>query len=257
MHQNFLNPEQLRRCLTALYTHRDHQHRQVGLPEHAARTRLYADVFTDVIARQGGSGVRSSLSQMFWIPQCIALHGLGVLTLPSNTKQMSTGGLALLDRIEARWGRRPFSKSLRHIVASYQENWDGGGHPYQLRHTAIPLAARIAAIVETYTQAVPLASDATSSRHFDAIDYLYCHRGQRFDPELVEIFASTSKQLLRISERPMAPARGVPQDCFAPAVFTRRIRAPLKRRPSSHGAQRLQWSPIANPNRDGHANLPR
>jgi hypothetical protein len=244
----------------ALYRYKEHRykefhHRQLGLPEHAARTRLYADIFTDVIARQGMLDGGGGLNQMFWIPQCVALHGLGALILPNNCRQMAIGGLALLDRIEARWGQRPFSTPLRSIVTSYHENWDGGGCPNQLRHTDIPLAARIAAIVEAYTQAVPLATPTTTNQHFSAIDRLYADRGHRFDPQLVEIFAGTSNQLLAISERPMQIPRVASLDRNHLALLTRRIRVPLKRRISNHAAPHLKWSPVASPNRDGHVSL--
>ena len=256
MPQSVLTTTQLRQCLTVLYFHKERQHRPAGSPEHAARTRLYADVFTDVIARESKQDVSGSLAEMFWIPQCVALYGLGSLTLPNSLSELSSNGLALLDRVETRWGRRPFSKPLRDIVGSFQENWSGGVHPHHLAQTAIPLAARIARIVETYTQTVPLATPATRTLHFNAINHLYGDRGQRFDPELVELFAGTSERLLRISERPMQHPVGVPQDCYALGALTRRIRVPLKRRFSSHAVSRSQWTPVAIPNRGAHANLP-
>ena len=74
------------------------------------------------------------------------------------------------------------------IAGAHHECYDGSGYPNGLKGTAIPLAARIVAVVDVfdalvhqrpYKQAWPLA---------DALDYLREFSGSEFDPLIVEAF---------------------------------------------------------------------
>ena len=75
-------------------------------------------------------------------------------------------------------------------VLAHHERWDGTGYPRQLKGTAIPLVARIVAIVDTF--------DAlTHSRRYHegesverGMAVIAEGRGTQFDPELVDVFLS-------------------------------------------------------------------
>ena len=82
----------------------------------------------------------------------------------------------------------------REVVLAHQERWDGHGYPLNLCGNAIPLAARLFAIIDTFDA---IRSDRPYRK---GRDYATARRiiveesGKQFDPHLVEAF-------LRIPER--------------------------------------------------------
>jgi HD-GYP domain-containing protein (c-di-GMP phosphodiesterase class II) len=84
--------------------------------------------------------------------------------------------------------------ALALIVRHHHENWDGTGYPDGLRGEAIPIGARVLAIVDCYDA---LTSDRPYRRalsHGRAVAMIHERRGTMYDPEIVTAF-------LRIVER--------------------------------------------------------
>ena len=83
---------------------------------------------------------------------------------------------------------KKLSNTVRDMVAHHHERFDGSGYPKRLKGNAIPLAARIAAIVDCYdaiTTSRPFQTPVSPSA---AIKKLYEWRGRDFQPELIEEF---------------------------------------------------------------------
>jgi HD-GYP domain-containing protein (c-di-GMP phosphodiesterase class II) len=79
---------------------------------------------------------------------------------------------------------------VRDIVGSHHERFDGGGYPQGLAGAAIPLAARMAAIIDTYDAlCTPRPYREAVSRHH-ALREIYAGRDSAFQGELVEQFQS-------------------------------------------------------------------
>jgi putative nucleotidyltransferase with HDIG domain/PAS domain S-box-containing protein len=82
----------------------------------------------------------------------------------------------------------PFLEHALEIPYCHHEKWDGTGYPRGLKERAIPLSARIFAVVDVWDA---LTSDrpyrAACSRE-DAIQYLVAQAGKHFDPRVVNIF---------------------------------------------------------------------
>ena len=75
------------------------------------------------------------------------------------------------------------------IVRYHHECWNGEGYPERLEKTAIPLLARIMKILDVYcSMTSPRHYRSTHASHEAAIDHLKTERGERFDPELVDVF---------------------------------------------------------------------
>ncbi|MEX0641855.1 MAG: HD domain-containing phosphohydrolase [Pirellulales bacterium] len=116
--------------------------------------------------------------------------------------------------IERRLGNSNFLRVAGEIARSHHERWDGSGYPSGLSGEAIPLAARIVAIVDVY--------DALSSRrvykealpHDACVEVIRSESGRHFDPELVTVFLEIESELRDIARkysRETAPLPPPPQ----------------------------------------------
>jgi PAS domain S-box-containing protein/putative nucleotidyltransferase with HDIG domain len=82
-------------------------------------------------------------------------------------------------------------RGVAKIVRHHQERWDGNGYPDGLTGAAIPLGARILAVVDAYgaiTEARPYKSART---HAAAVDEIRRCAGSQFDPGVVDVFCRT------------------------------------------------------------------
>ncbi len=76
------------------------------------------------------------------------------------------------------------AKILRH----HHEKWDGTGYPDQLRGDAIPLGARIMAVIDAYSAIVDKRPYKEPRTQEDAVRELRHGTGTQFDPRVVETF---------------------------------------------------------------------
>lgn len=105
-----------------------------------------------------------------------------------------------LREIEQRLGGSNFLQMAREIAFAHHEQWNGNGYPKGLAGKAIPLAARIVAIVDVY--------DALSSKrvykralsHDECVENIRKEAGQRFDPDLVEVWLTVESKFSRIAQ---------------------------------------------------------
>jgi putative nucleotidyltransferase with HDIG domain len=75
------------------------------------------------------------------------------------------------------------------IVRYHHECWNGEGYPARLEKKAIPLLARIMKILDVYcSMTSPRHYRSSHATHEAAVDHLKTERGERFDPELVDVF---------------------------------------------------------------------
>jgi HD-GYP domain-containing protein (c-di-GMP phosphodiesterase class II) len=127
-------------------------------------------------------------------------------------------------------------------VLSHHERWDGTGYPRSLHADAIPFAARIVAIADTF-DAITYQRRYRSARSVDeAVETLMRGRGTQFDPDLVDLFVSPPVlddvvAVLRGDDRPK-PRR-------APRLASRNERLP---------ELRFRWrTTTPSPQAPGHA----
>jgi putative nucleotidyltransferase with HDIG domain/PAS domain S-box-containing protein len=82
----------------------------------------------------------------------------------------------------------PYLRPALEIPYAHHERWDGEGYPHGLRGEAIPLAARVFAVVDVWDA---LTSDRVYRPAWpeaDACEYLHDQRGKHFDPGIVPLF---------------------------------------------------------------------
>lgn len=74
------------------------------------------------------------------------------------------------------------------IVRHHQERWDGTGYPAGLAGEAIPLGARILAVVDAYVAMTDDRPYRAARSHDDAVAELRRCAGTQFDPRIVAVF---------------------------------------------------------------------
>ena len=118
-------------------------------------------------------------------------------------------GAEILDRVA-------FPYPVAPIVRSHHERWDGSGYPAGISGDAIPIGARILAVVDCldaiasdrqYRQAMPLDR---------AMDRVKERAGTWFDPKIVEVLERRYVDLERMAQ--------THEDGFVPRGFSREVR---------------------------------
>ncbi len=152
-------------------------------------------------------GVNDDL-QLRAIEAAALLHDMGKLAIPEFIlnkpgrltpnefdvmKQHANIGADILGSIQ-------FPYPVVPIVRHHHESWDGSGYPDKLKGVAIPLGARILAVVDCYDA---LTSDRPYRPRMpveDAITILLERRGTMYDPLIVDKFIEAHEELSEIAE---------------------------------------------------------
>jgi HD-GYP domain-containing protein (c-di-GMP phosphodiesterase class II) len=93
----------------------------------------------------------------------------------------------------------PLLESALAIPYSHHERWDGEGYPLGLAGEAIPLAARLFAVVDHFEV---LTTDRPFRRAWPrsaALGYLRCNAGTIFEPRVVDAFLRVLERATRVA----------------------------------------------------------
>jgi putative two-component system response regulator len=140
--------------------------------------------------------MRVADSQLIHLWRGALLHDIGKLGIPDTILQ-KPGALTPDERAVMckhpvyayEWlAPIPFLHPALDIPAYHHEKWDGSGYPYGLRGMAIPLAARLFAVVDvwdalTHDRPYRAALPAAQAR-----DHIQAQAGSHFDPDVVPVF---------------------------------------------------------------------
>lgn len=182
--------------------------------EHVRRTAAYAIILADAVSV--GEDCRATVERVALfhdigkIHQALfdIVHDDDALS-PEERAEISTHprrGADVLAPLAA------FYPELPDGVLSHHERWDGKGYPRRLQGEAIPLAARIVAVADTFdalTHSRRYRAGASDER---AVEVLREGRGSQWDPQLVDLFVSPPvyaqvRRVLEASRVPHGPAR--------------------------------------------------
>ncbi len=168
--------------------------------EHVVRSVEYASKIIQKLREQGNVKVREAEEEVLMAG--ILLHDVGKIFTPKEIlykpgpltdeertvmRRHPVDGAEILERIA---GLRAMAQNVRH----HHERYDGAGYPAGLKGEAIPLGARIAAVVDAfdamisdrpYRKAIPIE---------EAIEELTRNRGTQFDPNVVDAFLELYKE---------------------------------------------------------------
>lgn len=82
----------------------------------------------------------------------------------------------------------PFPYPVAHLILSHHERWDGRGYPAGHAGTAIPIGARVLAVVDTFTTLLFDRPYRRAHSFSEAVATLREEAGRALDPDLVERF---------------------------------------------------------------------
>jgi putative nucleotidyltransferase with HDIG domain len=152
-------------------------------------------VQTAALALARRLGVDDDL-QMRAIEAAALLHDVGKLAIPEHILN-KPGRLtpAEFERMKshARIGAEILSEvdfpyPLVPIVRHHHENWDGTGYPEGLRGDAIPIGARILAVVDCFDALTSHRPYRRALSMSEALEIIEARRGTMYDPAVVDVF---------------------------------------------------------------------
>jgi putative nucleotidyltransferase with HDIG domain len=170
--------------------------------EHARRVQRYA------VALAGEANIRD-LRMLEAIDAAALLHDIGKLGIPdqllhkpgpltpheyNQVKQHAVIGADILSAV-------PFAGPLALIVRHHHENWDGSGYPDGLLGDAIPLGARVLAIVDCYDALTSDRPYRRSLSHERAMAMILERRGTMYEPDIADAFLRIVDELRQAPDR--------------------------------------------------------
>lgn len=181
------------RTLEAFITAVDSKKRSAS--RRVARMQVYAE----------GLGKRLNLSapEIKALQTAALLHDIGNVAVPDyilnkpgklsvaehEKMQLHTiVGAQLLEQIELPYPLAP-------IVRHHHERWDGTGYPDHLAQTAIPLTARIIAVLDGYESRCEDRQYRKALTREQALEDLRAERGKSYDPEIVDLLLTHEAEL--------------------------------------------------------------
>lgn len=87
------------------------------------------------------------------------------------------------------------------IAYTHHERFDGTGYPRGLKGEAIPVEGRIASIADAFDALTTQRVYKPAFELSHAIELMLKHRGEHFDPELLDVFVASTDELTRIHEQ--------------------------------------------------------
>ena len=141
--------------------------------------------------------------QLNAIEAAVLLHDMGKLSVPASilnkpgkltaaeferVKQHVTVAAQILSQID-------FPYPVVPVVRHHHEHWDGSGYPDGLKGEAIPLAARVMAVVDCYDALTSHRPYRPALSNDEALRILVERRGSVYDPAVVDAFVGVIGEL--------------------------------------------------------------
>ena len=137
------------------------------------------------------------------------LHDIGKVGIPDHIllkparltppefeiiKTHTTIGANTLRAVDREYPGNSFIRTGIEIAEFHHEKWDGSGYPHGLTGEAIPLAARIVALVDVYDALTSTRVYKKALGHLESVAIILEGRGRHFDPHVVDAFEAVEKE---------------------------------------------------------------
>ncbi len=191
---------------------------------HIVRTRKYVRVLAERLDSNFSPGIRDRENFIEILYQVAPLHDIGKVGIPDNIL-LKPGRLdaaeweimkthasigenvlgAAVDSDIAGGGkaesdfRQNMLRTAMEIAGGHHENWDGSGYPRGLAGQAIPLAARLMSLADTYDALITRRPYKQAWTHDEAVAEILRLDGIKFDPQVVAAFLAEQVTFIDIA----------------------------------------------------------
>lgn len=182
---------------------------------HIERTRLLCRDLATELRRQSRFADLIDDRFILDIFHAAPLHDIGKIGIPDNIlmkpgkltieefdiiKTHTVIGAANLEKVQKKYPKNSFINMGVDLARSHHEKWNGKGYPDGLCGEAIPLCARIMALVDVYDAISSKRPYKEASTHAETVAILTQDSGTHFDPAVVQAFLSIESTFARIRE---------------------------------------------------------
>jgi len=184
---------------------------------HIRRTQFYIKALAEKLSQTPRFANVLTPHQIDVIFKSAPLHDIGKVGIPDKIllkpgrftpdefeimKTHTTLGFEAIERAEKQLGMKvDFLSTAKKIALSHQEKWDGSGYPQGLSGEAIPLSARLMAVVDVYDALICRRVYKNSMTHDQALAILREGRGTHFEPEILDAFIEIHETMRKIAEQ--------------------------------------------------------
>lgn len=139
------------------------------------------------------------------------LHDIGKIAIPEKILhkpgKLDSGEWEIM-KTHAEIGGRlleqsdlPIAKMGARLAKYHHENWDGSGYPEGLEGEAIPIEARIMAVVDVVDALGSRRSYKEPWPHDDILTFVKEQSGKKFDPVIVEVVVQHFSELMQVRQQ--------------------------------------------------------
>lgn len=182
---------------------------------HIKRTSDVLRVFADKLSEHAAEfGIDSDFLQR--VIKAAPMHDIGKIAVddvvlrkpgrfqPEEYEQMKkhpAEGALMLEQILCEVDDRAFYDIALNVAHYHHERWDGTGYPDQLAGEAIPLEARIMALVDVFDALVSKRCYKDAFSYDEAFAVIQKDTGTHFDPKLAPLFLACRPKLEALYDR--------------------------------------------------------
>ncbi|MCL2294525.1 MAG: response regulator [Spirochaetes bacterium] len=176
--------------------------------KHIERTQSYLKLIVDELVRSGSYAEEISTWNLSLLLPSAQMHDVGkisisdlILNKPGKLtdeefeviKTHCVVGEKIIDYIIGKTQNDEFLIHAKKIAGYHHEKWDGTGYPRGLAGEAIPLEARIMALVDVYDALVTERPYKKPLEHEEAVEIIKNSSNTHFDPKVVDAFLNVEK----------------------------------------------------------------
>ncbi len=178
--------------------------RDADTGHHMRRTQAYLTRLVDRMRGHEAFAARLHEDAVRHIVLGAALHDIGKVGLPDRIllkadrftaeeralmeAHANIGGNAIASTQAVLGDVGDFLQAAQDMARHHHERWDGGGYPSHLSGAAIPLAARIMAVVDVFDALVSKRVYKSAMGVVAAREVMLAERGGLFDPQVLDLF---------------------------------------------------------------------
>ncbi|MCL2053057.1 MAG: response regulator [Oscillospiraceae bacterium] len=184
--------------------------------EHSERTASYIRILIQAMLANDVYTDELSCWDIETVSSAARLHDIGKIVIPDNImnkpgklteeeytrmKTHVSEGAKIINHMVTKSGNNSFLSFAKTFADTHHERWSGGGYPYGLSGTDIPLQGRIMAIADVYDALVSRRPYKEPISCEEAERIIMSEKGAHFDPALVDVFCDVKHLFRAATER--------------------------------------------------------